>query len=184
MNKLIALSLMLSARAFADPAPAPNAVVVSPWGSSPYVVPYQPPPKVARAHRGLTLEVALGAGSTSVDASAGGVTFAIGVWLTRDAALAFRVTDVGAYGFLGASIQYYATHSLWLGTGIGGLSERGMDEFGGTTRTSGTGGFARIGYELVDGDPHALYLSAEVQAGSVADQSRGVALIALGYQML
>src|SRR6185312_7881937 len=112
--------LLLSTRAFADPAPT----VISPYGTSPYVVAYQPPPEVDSAHHGLTLELALGAGNTSMDASTAAVTFAIGLSIRTDVAIAFRVTQVGAYGFVGASAQYYATPSLWLGAGLGNLSER------------------------------------------------------------
>jgi len=152
--------------------------------ANPFVVAYNPPPEVDRSHRGLTLEIAAGAGTTSVDDSAGGGSFSIGGWLTHDVALAFRVSEVGAYGFAGGSLQYYATESLWLGGGAGSFSERGMDEFGGTTRVSGGGGFVRAGYELARGGRHALYVSGEVQAGSIEGEGRVVGFVALGYQLL
>jgi hypothetical protein len=180
--------LLLSTRAFADPAPAapaaPAAPVVSPYGSSPYVVAYQPPPEVERAHHGLTLEVALGAGSTSIDNSTAGVSFAIGLWIQHDFALAFRLSEVGAYGFVGASVQYTATPSLWLGAGLGNLGERSFDADGYSMRTNGAGGFARAGYNLAASGRHALYVSGELQAGAIGDQTRAVALLALGYQLL
>jgi hypothetical protein len=152
--------------------------------ANPLVVAYNPPPEIDRAHRGLTLEIAAGAGSTSVDDSAGGVSFAIGGWITHDLALAFRASDIGAYAFAGGSLQYYATPSLWLGAGAGSLGERGMDQYGGTTQASGGGGFVRAGYELAHGGRHALYVSGEVQGGSVAGEGRVVGFVALGYQLL
>ncbi len=179
MNKPIIVALLLSAtHAFADP-PA-----VSPWGTSPYVVAYQPPPEIERAHRGLTLDVALGAGSTSLDASTAGVTFGIGLWVQHDFALTFRVSEVGAYGFVGASVQYYATPSFWLGTGLGSFAERTFDAGGYSMRSNGAGGFVRAGYNLAASGPHALYVAGELQAGAIVDQTRGVALLALGYQLL
>lgn len=145
MSKALALVVVMAAPAFAEPAASPR--------SSPFVVAYQPPPATAHAHRGLTLEAALGGGSTSLDASAGAVTFAIGGWVTHDLALAFRVTGVGMYDFVGASAQYYPTRSLWLGAGLGALDERSMDVLG-AVRTNGGGGFLRAGYELaVSGSP-------------------------------
>lgn len=175
MNKLALLVALLPAAAFAEP---------SPYGTSPFVVAYQPPPKVDRAHRGLTLEFALGGGTTSVDKSTGGITFALGFWISHDVSLAFRVTELGAFGFVGGSGQYYATKSLWLGAGAGQLSESFMDQYGGTDRDGGTGGFLRAGYNLAGAGTHALYVSGELQAGQIDDQTRAVALVAIGYQML
>jgi hypothetical protein len=176
VNKLALLvALAVPAAAFAEP---------SPYGTSPFVVAYQPPPKVDRAHRGVTLEFALGGGTTSVDQSAGGFAFALGFWISHDVSLAFRVTQLGSFGFVGGSGQYYATKSIWLGAGVGQLSERMMDEYGGTDRDGGTGGFLRAGYNLAGSGTHALYLSGELQAGQVADQTRAVGLVAIGYQML
>jgi hypothetical protein len=176
---------LLATRAFADPAPAaPAAPVVSPFGSSPYVVAYQPPPEVERAHHGLTLEIAVGAGSTSIDNSTAGVAFAIGLWVQHDFALAFRLSEVGAYGFVGASVQYTPAPSLWLGAGLGNLGERSFDADGYSMRTNGAGGFARAGYNLAASGRHALYVSGELQVGAIGDQTRTVALLALGYQLL
>lgn len=175
-----ALMLSVSVRAFAEPAPT----VVSPYGTSPYVVAYQPPPEVESAHHGLTLELALGAGNTSIDPSTAAVTFAIGLSIRSDVAIAFRVTQVGAYGFVGASAQYFAAPSFWLGAGLGNLSERSFDADGYSMRANGAGGFLRAGYNLAASGPHALYVSAELQGGTIGDQTRGVALLALGYQLL
>lgn len=180
MSRLGALLLVVaSTPAFAESPPA-----VSPWGSSPYVVAYAPPPEVDRSHRGLTLEFALGGGTTSLDESAGSVTFAIGGWISHDVALAFRVTDVGAYSFVGGSVQYFATPSLWLGAGAGQLSESTSDEFGGTDRVDGPGGFLRAGYKLAGRRTHSLYVSGELQAGSIDGEPRTAGLLALGYQLL
>jgi hypothetical protein len=173
--------VVLSTRAFADPAPA---TAVSPYGTSPFVVAYQPPPEVERAHHGLTLELALGGGSTSRDASSAAVTFAIGLWVQHDVAVAFRVTQVGAYGFVGASAQYSCTPSLWLGAGLGNLSERTYDADGYSMRANGAGGFVRAGYNLAASGPHALYVAGELQAGAIDGETREVALLALGYQLL
>ncbi len=181
MNKLIALLLVVSTPAFADPPSA--APAVSPWGSSPYVVAYTPPAVTDHSHRGFTLEFALGGGTTSLDESAGSATFAIGGWLSHDVALAFRVTGVGAYSLVGGSVQYYATDSLWLGGGLGSFSERTMDDYYGTDRVSGGGGFVRTGYNFA-GKAHVLYVSGELQAGSIDGELRGTALVALGYQLL
>jgi hypothetical protein len=179
VNKLIIIVLVaIATPAFAQPA------TVSPFGSSPHVVAYDPPAVPDRAHRGLTLEIALGGGTTSLDTNAGAITFAIGGWITRELSLAFRVSQVGSVGFVGGSAQYYATRSLWLGAGAGGLSERAMDEYGGFTRDDGTGGFIRAGYNLARGGKHALYVSGELQGGVVEDVTRMVALFSLGYQML
>ena len=149
-----------------------------------YVVPYQPPPEVDHRYHGLTLEAALGGGSTSLDASTGCVTFAIGGWMSRDIALAFRVTAAGSYHFVGASVQVRATPSLWLGGGLGSLGEIGMDEFGYSTTANGFGGFARIGYQVAETGSHALYLSAELQGGTIGGELRTVGLLAIGYQYL
>jgi hypothetical protein len=159
-------------------------VTVSPFGSSPHVVAYNPPVVADRAHRGLTLEIAVGGGTTSIDSDTGAVTFAIGAWITRDISLAFRATDVGSVGFVGGSLQYYATRSVWLGAGAGSFSEQAMDEFGGFTRASGGGGFARGGFNLARGGKHALYVSGEIQAGGIDGLTRAVALVSLGYQLL
>jgi hypothetical protein len=175
VNKLALLVALLPAVAFAEP---------SPYGTSPFVVAYQPPPKVDRAHRGVTLELALGGGTTSVDKSTGGITFALGFWISHDVSLAFRYSHLGAFQFVGGSGQYYATKSLWLGAGVGQLSESFMDEYGGTDRDGGTGGFLRAGYNIAGSGTHALYVSGELQAGQVDDQTRAVALVAIGYQML
>jgi hypothetical protein len=183
VNKSIVVAILLaSVRAFADPAPA--APAASPFGTSPYVVAYQPPPNVETAHHGLTLELALGAGNTSLDPSTAAVAFAIGLSIRTDVAIAFRVTQVGSYGFVGASAQYFATPSLWLGAGLGNLSERTLDADGYSMRTNGAGGFLRAGYNLAASGPHALYVSAELQGGTLDDQTRGIALLALGYQLL
>jgi hypothetical protein len=112
------------------------------------------------------------------------VTFALGFWISHDVSLAFRVTQLGAIGFVGGSGQYYATRSLWLGAGVGQLSARSMDPYGGTERDGGTGGFLRAGYNLAGSGTHALYLSGELQAGRVEDETRSAALVAIGYQML
>jgi hypothetical protein len=181
---LIALvSCALSSQAFAEPGALATAPA-SPWGSSPYVGSYDPPAVAGRAHRGVTLELAASAGTTSLDASTGGGGFAIGGWVTREVALAFRVTELGAFGFAGMSAQYYATPRLWGGAGLGGLSERGMDEYGGISRTDGPGGFLRAGYNLARGGAHALYVSGELQGGAVEQETRVVGLIAIGYQLL
>ena len=183
MNKAIFVAIAsISIPAFADPPTATPPV--SPFGTSPYVVAYQPPPVSERAHRGLTLEVAFGAGSTSVDNSTAGIGFGIGLWVQHDFALTFRMSEVGAFGFVGASVQYYATPALWFGAGLGNLGERSFDADGYSMRTNGAGGFVRAGYNLAASGPHALYVAGEVQAGSLADQTRGVALLALGYQLL
>jgi hypothetical protein len=176
VNKLALVVMLVSATAFADPPP--------PAAASPFVVAYQPPPEVDRAHHGLTLELALGAGTTSVDSSAGSVTFAIGGWLSHDVALAFRMSRVGSYEFAGGSLQYYATPVLWFGAGGGSLIERSMDEFGGTASASGGGGFVRAGFNFAGHGTRAFYVSGELQGGSIDDQTHGVALVALGYQML
>jgi hypothetical protein len=170
-------AILIPAAAFADP-------VASSFGTSPFVVAYQPPPEVDHSHRGLTLELSLGGGTTSVDQSATAGSFAIGGWITHDLVLTFRATAVGAFGFVGGSAQYYATRSLWLGAGGGELSERAMDEYGGTVRDSGTGGFLRAGYNLTGSGANALYLAGELQAGQINDQSRAVAFVAIGYQRL
>jgi hypothetical protein len=175
VTKLLALLVAIPAVAFAEP---------SPYGTTPFVVAYQPPPKVDRAHHGLTLEIALGGGTTSVDQSAGGLTFAIGGWISHDLSLSFRASFIGAFEFVGGSAQYYATRSVWLGAGAGQLSESFMDEYGGTDRTGGTGGFARAGYNLAGSGRNALYVSGELQAGQIEDRTRAVALVAIGYQML
>ena len=173
----------------APPAPPPTAspVAASPWGSSPHVIAYAPPHVSSgadRAHRGLTLEVGLGGGTTSVDESAAAGTFAIGWWITRDFALAFRATDVGAFGFVGGSLQYYGSERLWIGGGAGRLGEDGMDEFGGTAPIgSGPGGFLRAGYNLGQGGRHALSFSAELQVGAI-EVNRVVGFLAIGYQLL
>jgi hypothetical protein len=178
VNKLAVLVLLVATRAFAEP-PA-----TSPWGSSPNVIAYQPPPEVDRAHHGLTLEAALGGGTTSSDTSKAAVAFAIGGWVTHDCALAFRVTVIGSYQLEGVSIQYYATPALWAGVGLGNFGVNEPDEFGGANISRGLGGFARAGWNLAASGSHALYLSGEVQAGTIADQTHGVALVAIGYQLL
>jgi hypothetical protein len=185
VSKVLALVLVMAAPAFADPVPASPSPMPSPYGTSPFVVAYQPPPpEIDHAHHGLTLEAALGGGSTSLDASAGAVTFAIGGWATHDLAISFRITGVGRYDFVGASAQYFPTHALWFGAGLGALDERSMDAFGDTARTSGGGGFVRAGYNLATSGAHALYLSGELQLGGVGGQLRSVGLLALGYQLL
>ena len=168
MNKALVVLLLLSTRAFAD---------------SPYVVAYQPPPEVDHTHHGLTLEFGLGGATTSLE-NGGVVTFAIGGWITEQLALTFRVTGTSTFDFTGGSAQYLVTRSLWFGAGIGGLSERGYDEYGANMRTGGFGGFARAGYQLAAGGSHALYVSGEVQVGDIADRARAVALFAFGYQYL
>jgi len=184
VNKLVGLAVFLAtATAFADgpPGQTPNA---SPWGTSPYVVAYQPPAVVPSEHHGLTLEAAFAGGSTSSESSTGGFTFAIGGWLHHDFALAFRATAVGSFDFVGVSAQYYPTESLWLGAGLGSLQQKNLDMYDGTTRINGGGAFARIGYELAGGHPHTLYVSGELQAGAIDNQTRAVAIFALGYQLL
>jgi hypothetical protein len=130
----------------------------------------------------VTLEAALGAGASS-DKSTGAVAFAIGGWLTRSAALAFRVTAAGDMTFVGGSVQLVVTKDLWLGAGAGQLGENVMDGEYDTRRATGAGGFGRVGYQLT-GERNVLYLSAELQAGSIEGQSRSVAILALGYQLL
>lgn len=180
MNRLVACAVLLAAStAFADGPP--NA---SPWGTSPYVVAYQPPAVASSEHHGLTLEAAFAGGSTSNDQSTGGITFAIGGWVHHDVALAFRATAVGSFDFVGISAQYFATESLWLGAGVGSLQQKYLDMYDGTTRVNGGGAFGRIGYELAGGHPHTLYVSGEVQAGAIDNQTRAVAILALGYQLL
>lgn len=71
--------------------------------------------------------------------------------------------------------------SLWCGAGLGSLSERGMDEFGGTIRTGGFGGFARVGFQAAETGSHALYFSAELQAGTITGETRAVGVLAIGY---
>lgn len=170
MNKLGFALLLLSARAFAD--------------GSPYVVAYNPPPVEDRAHKGLTLELSFGPATTSIDNSTGGGTLAVGGWVTREAALAFRVTEIGSYGFVGGSLQYFAAPHIWVGGGAGALSERTMDQYGGIAQADGGGGFIRAGYELASSGRNALYLSGEVQAGSVGGEGRVLAFAALGWQLL
>lgn len=169
--RIIVAALAVARVASAEPA------------ASAFVVPYAPPPVVDSAHRGLTLELALGAGTSSQDTSTGGIAFAAGAWLHHDAALAFRATLIGHFSFVGGSLQYFATPSLWIGGGLGSLSERRMDDQGGFERDSGFGGFARVGYQLT-GHHHGLYLTGEVQAASIGDEARGTALLAVGYQLL
>jgi hypothetical protein len=160
-------------------------MTASPWGASPYVVDYTPPVVQDRAHRGLTLEIAAGGGTTSRDESAGGGTFAIGLWCTRELALTFRATDVGSFGFVGASVQYYAMPKLWVGGGFGQVSEVVMDPYGYySDRITGAGGFGRVGYNVGQSGRHALYLSAEAQGGIIEQRNRVVALFAIGYQLL
>jgi len=170
VNRLGFAWLLLSARAFAD--------------GSPYVTAYNPPPVEDRAHKGLTLEISGGAATTSVDDSTGGGSFAIGGWITRDVALTFRTTGIGSFTFYGGSLQYFAAPHIWVGAGAGGMSERVMDDYGDSTRTSGGGGFIRAGYELVSSGRNALYLSGEVQAGSLDGEGRAIGLVALGWQLL
>jgi hypothetical protein len=174
MNERVTIAVMLAAvAAHADP------------GTSPYVVAYQPPPvEESAAHRGFTFEAALGGGTTSYDAAAQALSFGIGGWITHDVSLAFRVSYVGTMAFVGASVQYDVTPRWWLGGGAGGLNMRTMDAAGGTTtRATGPGGFGRIGYDVAVGEPHTLYVAAELQAGSVASDTAVVGAIALGYQL-
>jgi hypothetical protein len=42
----------------------------------------------------------------------------------------------------------------------------------------------RAGCNLAGSGTHALYVSGELQAGQIADETRAVALLAIGYQML
>ena len=170
MSRVLAL-LLLVTPASAEPA------------RTPYVVAYEPPAVVERDHRGLTLEVAVATGATPQDGGAGGATFAIGGWLSRDLSLAFRATSVGAFHFAGGSAQYVITPALWFGAGLGQLSERGMDADGFTTRSAGLGGFARVGYQLAGSRTHALYVSVETQVGGIDDQALALGLIAIGYQL-
>ncbi|CAN5909640.1 hypothetical protein BH11MYX2_BH11MYX2_27670 [soil metagenome] len=192
MNKAImALVLAGSAVAAADTAataPTAKAPAVSPWGSSPAVVAYTPPaiaPEESHAHRGLTLEGSLLGGTTSRDTSAGGGAFALGFWVTPDVALAFRVTSIGNFGFVGASVQYEQKDAHWfLGAGAGQLIETYMDYDGYSNHSDAAGGFARVGYNFTQGDAHALYISGEIQGGNIQDRNRVTGFIALGYQML
>ena len=162
-------------------APTSNA---SPWGSSPYVVAYAPPAVASRAHRGLTLEIGAGLGTTSVDESASGGAFAIGLWVTHDVSLTFRLTEVGEVGFVGASTQYFASQRLWIGGGVGSMSQLAPDEYGGTMRVSGAAGFFRTGYNLAESGRHALSISGELQGGAIENVNRFVGLVAIGYQLL
>lgn len=176
------------------PAPAPPAsaagavalapVAVSPWGSSPFVVAYEPPPQTPRTlpHHGLTFEVAAGAGSTTIESSVPAFTLAIGGWLSPELSLALRVSAAGRMQFVGGSGQLVLTRDLWLGAGLGQLSEQPMDGTDGE-RSDGFGGFGRVGYQIA-GDRHVLYVAAELQAGSVAGERRAVGLLTFGYQLL
>jgi hypothetical protein len=138
----------------------------------------------SRAHRGLTLEVAAAVGTTSRDESAGGASFGIGLWVTREVALTFRATDTGTIGFVGASAQYYPTNRAWLGGGIGSISEEVMDFYGYTERIRGPGGFLRAGYNIGQSGRHALTLFGELQMGAVEGINRVVGLGSIGYQLL
>lgn len=183
MNKLALVILVAAASpALAD---APGATAVSPYGTSPFVVAYAPPPVTDPAHHGFTLQFELGGGSTSADSSASAFAFQLGGWLTHDLSLAFRVSGTGSFMFVGGSAQYYPLRSLWLGAGIGGMTEKTPDyAYDAPSKLSGTGGFARVGYNLVEHGEHALYVSGEVQAGQIEGVTRAVALVSLGYQLL
>jgi hypothetical protein len=180
---LVILGLVTAASpAFAD---APGATTASPYGTSQYVVAYAPPAVADPAHRGFTLQFELGGGSTSVESSAGAVAFQLGGWLTHDLSLAFRFSTSGSFMFVGGSAQYYALRSLWFGGGIGGLTEKTPDyAYDEPSKISGTGGFARIGYNLVERGEHALYVAGEVQGGQIGGVTRAVAFVSLGYQLL
>lgn len=183
MNKLaLVISLAAASPVLAD---APGATAVSPYGTSQFVVAYAPPPVTDPAHHGFTLQFELGGGSTSVESSASAVAFELGGWLTHDLSLAFRFSTAGSFRFVGGSAQYYALPSLWFGAGIGGLTEKTPDyAYDAPSKISGTGGFARIGYNLVEHGEHALYVSAELQGGQIEGVTRAVAFVSLGYQLL
>jgi hypothetical protein len=176
----IGAAIVASSQAHAQPVTSAAPV----QGSSSYVVPYQPPAVTDPAHHGFTLELAAGLGTTSVDRTSGGASVAIGGWLAHDVSLAFRVTAVGAFGFAGGALQYYAMPTLWASGGVGLFSERVPDSFGGTLRNDGSGGFVRLGYNLGQSGVHALYVSGEIQGGIVADETRAVAIVSVGYQLL
>jgi len=183
VNKLALVIVVAAASpALAD---APGATAVSPYGTSPFVVAYAPPAVTDPAHHGFTLQFELGGGSTSVDSSASAVGFQLGGWLTHDLSLAFRFTASGSFRFVGGSVQYYALPSLWFGGGVGGLTEMTPDyEYDAPSKISGTGGFARVGYNLVEHGEHALYVSGELQGGQIEGVTRAVAFLSLGYQLL
>jgi hypothetical protein len=186
VNKTI-FALVLTASAIASADPAPLTPVTSPWGTSPNVVTYAPPAvsDEDHTHHGITLEASLFAGTTSRDTSAAGGSFGIGLWVTEPVSLMFRFSRIGEFGFFGASLQYEPkTSQLWGGVGIGQMLEATMDEYGYADHVDGTGGFARIGYNIVQGNPHALYLSGELQAGNIEDRTRVVGVVAIGYQLL
>lgn len=184
MNKAVLLVALLPSLANAAPAPTPTPMTAptpSPYGTSPYVVAYIPPVITDSSHHGLTLEVALGGGSAG-NGGDGALTFAIGGWLNYDLALAFRASVLGHFSMVAASAQYDVTPRLWLGAGIGSMRERYdqlyMDD------QSGVGGFARAGFQLANSGSHAVYISAELQVGSVGNDVPVLGMLLLGYQML
>jgi hypothetical protein len=183
VNKgLFALVLLASAVAAADPAPA-----ASPWGSSPNVVSYAPPAIVEtnRAHHGVTFEASVFEGTSSTEKTTTGLSAALGLWVAEPVALAFRMTGTGKFFFVGGSVQFEPKQARWFaGAGVGQLAESTMDVDGYNKNSHGLGGFARAGYNIVGGNPHALYVSGELQAGQIEDRTRVVGVVALGYQLL
>ena len=144
-------------------------------------IPAQESPS-SRPHHGVTFEVAVGAGSSNIEDNAPAMTLAIGGWATPSLALALRVSSAGLLQFAGASAQLVATRDLWLGLGAGRLSEQPMNGSE-EERADGVGSFGRIGYQLA-GKRHVLYISGEIQVGSIEGSQRALALVAFGYQLL
>ncbi|MBP9087562.1 MAG: hypothetical protein KBG15_15675 [Kofleriaceae bacterium] len=166
-----------------------NPIAPSPWGSSQYVVPYQPPiVKASALHTGFTLELFGSAATTSLTSETSGGGFALGWWISQRAALTFRLHQNDNVGFVGGAVLYRVANRAWIGGGVGKLSEYfdTINEYGWTEENSvsGIGAMGRVGYNFLQGGRHALYVSVEGQAGRVTDTTLAVGSLTVGYQLL
>lgn len=184
------------ARAAASASEAPGiasglrARQASPWGTSPYVVAYQPPSVRSRVRRGLTLEVFAGTGAgsnglTATQLGAGG--FAIGGWVSRRIALTFRMQGTGELNGPGVAVQYTLRPRTWVGAGISMLSRRTTyEEYvrTGESKIVASGFHVRSGCNLYESGRNAMYAAIDLTGIAFDGELYGAAAVLLGYQLL